>query len=467
LGKVPKGDDNLIIERIASEGLAHHSYLVGDQGEAVVVDPRRDVGVYMEKAVKQGYRLRHVLETHRNEDYVVGSLELAARTGAQVWHADAHLDYGYGRPVEDGQSWPVGSLRLEAIRTPGHTPGSMSYVLYGASGAPWMVFTGDTLFAGDVGRVDLLGMDRAEELAGLLYNSLFDKLLPLGDQIIVCPAHGAGSVCGSVIAERIWTTVGLERQLNPKLQATDRAGFLRRVVEELERPPYFRQMERWNVEGPPLMGPLPVPTPLSPGEFRETARDALVLDVRDGLSFGAAHVPQALSIWQERLASYAGWFLPYDRPLLLVGAGDDPTEPVRILSRLGLEVTGYLAGGMLAWHEAGLESWSVQMVTTQSLCERLDRGQEAWILDVRSAAELEQAAILDAHHIHITQLPGRMDEVPKDLPVYIFCGSGLRSMIVASLLRIEGWQNQSVVLGGLAGWTSTVCPVKLVRDPGG
>jgi hydroxyacylglutathione hydrolase len=455
----------LIIERIESAGLAHHSYLVGDQGEAVVIDPRRDVDVYIEKAVRQGYRLRYVLETHRNEDYVVGSLELAARTGAQVWHADAQLGYGYGRPVEGGQSWAVGRLRLEAIHTPGHTPGSMSYLLYEASGAPWMVFTGDALFAGDVGRVDLFGMARAEELASLLYDSLYGKILPLGDGVLVCPAHGAGSACGSVIAERNWTTVGLERQLNPKLQSTDRAGFLARVVEELERPPYFRQMERWNVEGPPLMGTLPMPTPLSPGAFSERAKDAFVLDVRDTLSFGAAHVPGALSIWQEDVAQYAGWFLPYDRPLLLVGTGNDLTQPVRTLSRMGLQVTGYLAGGMLAWHEAGLESRSVQMVTTQSLCERLDRHQEAWILDVRSAAELEQAAILGAHHIHFTQLPGKMDEVPRDQPVYLFCGSGLRSMVAASLLQMEGWQNQTVVLGGLAGWTSTVCPVELVGNP--
>ncbi|MFN2183137.1 MAG: MBL fold metallo-hydrolase [Anaerolineae bacterium] len=457
----------MIIERIESAGLAHHSYLVGDQGKAVVIDPRRDVDVYIEKAVKRGYRLGHVLETHRNEDYVVGSLELAARTGAQVWHADAQLEYGYGRPIEEGQSWSVGSLRLEAIHTPGHTPGSVSYLLYEATGAPWMVFTGDALMAGDVGRVDLFGMDRAEELAGLLYDSLFGKVLPLGDHILVCPAHGAGSVCGNVIADRLWTTVGLERQLNPKLQASDRDAFLEQVVEELERPPYFRQMEKWNVEGAPLMGTLPVPTPLSADAFREEAKDALVLDVRDVSSFGAAHVPQALSIWQEEVARYAGWFLPYDRPLLLVGPGDDLTEPVRTLSRLGLEVTGCLAGGMQTWHQAGLESWSLQMVTTQSLCERLDRGQEAWILDVRSGAELEQTRIAGAHHIHITQLPGRMDEVPTDLPVYVFCGSGLRSTIAASLLRIAGWRNQSVVLGGLAGWTSTVCPVELVTDRGG
>jgi hydroxyacylglutathione hydrolase len=183
--------------------------------------------------------------------------------------------------------------------------------------------------------------------------------------------------------------------------------------------------------------------------------------VRDELSFGAAHVPNALSIWQEGLASYAGWFLAYDLPLLLVGDGDDLTQTMRVLSRLGLTAQGYLAGGMLAWHRAGLESWSVPMITAQALCERLDRREAAWILDVRSAEELEQERISGAHHIHITQLPCQMDEVPRDVPVYIFCGSGLRSTIAASMLRNAGWQNQSVILGGLAGWTSSVCPVEL------
>ncbi len=451
----------MIFERIESTGLAHYSYPIGDQGEALVIDPRRDVGIYIDKATKQGYRVRHILETHRNEDYVVGSVELGARTGAQIWHADAQWAYEYGRPVEEGQSWPVGDLRLEALHTPGHTPGSMSYLLYESNGAPWMVFTGDALFAGDVGRVDLLGMDRAEEMGGLLFDTLFGTVLPLGDEILVCPAHGAGSVCGSAIAERSWTTLGLERRLNPKLQYTQRETFLDHVVEELERPPYFEHVETWNVKGPPLLGSLPAPTPLSPDEFAEQAGEVPVLDVRDELSFGAAHVPNALSIWQEGLASYAGWFLAYDLPLLLVGDGDDLTETMRVLSWLGLAAKGYLAGGMLAWHKAGLESWSVPMVTVQTLCERLDRREAAWILDVRSAEELEQERISGAHHIHITQLPCRMDEVPKDVPVYIFCGSGLRSTIAASILRNAGWHNQSVILGGLAGWTSSICPVEL------
>ncbi len=453
----------MLFERIESEGLAHYSYLIGDGKEAVVIDPRRDCGVYVEKASKAGFRIKYILETHRNEDYVIGSVELAARADAEIWHADDQMDYQYGQPVEDGQVWRVGRLKVEAMHTPGHTPGSMSYLIYDHEGAPWAVFTGDALFAGDVGRVDLLGMDRAEELAEMLYDSIFNKLLPLGDEVLVCPGHGAGSVCGGNIAERVWTTIGLERQLNPKLQYTDREQFVANVAQKLERPPYFRRMEPWNLEGAPILGSLPVPTPLKPTAFAEAAEDAVVLDTRTELGFSAAHVPDALSIWQGGLASFAGWFLSYDKPILLVNEDADPTPIVRHLIRIGYDdLVGSLSGGLLAWHMSGRESRSIDTVTVQDLCHHLDMEGEAWILDLRSDEELEShGEIAGAHQIHVTQLPDRLDEVPQDETVYIFCGSGLRSMIGASLLRRRGWDKVTVVLGGLAGWHSTTCPLEL------
>ena len=452
----------MLFERVESKGLAHYSYIVGDGKEAVVVDPRRDCDIYVQKTAQAGMRIAHVLETHRNEDYVVGSVELAARTGAQIWHADAQLDYQYGQPVEDGQTWTVGRLKLQAIHTPGHTPGSMSYLLHDPGGEPWIVFTGDALFAGEVGRVDLLGMDRAEEMAGLLYGTIFDRLLPLGDGVIVCPAHGSGSVCGGSIAERTWTTIGLERRLNPKLQLTDRDAFIASTARELERPPYFRRMEEWNLVGPPPLGSLPTPPPLSPEEFARKAQDAVVLDTRQDLGFGGAHVPGALFIWLGRLPRFAGWFLPQDRPVLLVNETDDPAQVVRYLVRLGYDdLAGFLSGGMLAWHTAGRESSSIRTITVQELCRHLDGHDDVWILDVRSGAEVQAARIPDAQHIPLTQLPDRLAEVPRDRPVTIFCGSGQRAMIAASLLQRAGWQNLAVVLGGLAGWSSTTCPLDL------
>jgi hydroxyacylglutathione hydrolase len=451
----------MLFERIESEGLAHYSYLIGDQTEAVVIDPRRDCDVYVEKAYQEGMRIRHILETHRNEDYVIGSVELASRTDADIWHADAHLDYQYGQAVEHGQTWKVGRLELRAIHSPGHTLGSKSYFLLDPGGAPWMVFTGDALFAGDVGRVDLLGMDRAEEMAALLYDTIYDKLLPLGDEVIVCPAHGAGSACGSAIADRVWTTAGLERRVSPKLQYTQRDEFVTEVARELERPPYFTRIEEYNLEPPPALGALPLPMPLAAHEFAESVRNAVVVDTRMELGFSSAHVPGALSIWLGGVPGFGGWFLPYDQPILLVSEWENPIEATRYLIRMGYDnLAGYLSGGMISWHTAGLESQSVRTVTVQQLCRLLDEGEEASILDVRSEEEVEKVRIPRAQHIHVTQLPNHLHEVPKDRTVYIFCGTDKRAMLAASLLQREGWDNVVVVLGGLAGWNSVNCPLQ-------
>ncbi|MHB8773207.1 MAG: MBL fold metallo-hydrolase [Syntrophales bacterium] len=450
----------MLCKRIEAEGIAHYSYLIGDEGEAAVIDPRIDCGVYLAETNPTGYRLRHIFETHRHEDFVLGSAALAAATGAVIWHADAQWEYRYGTPAGDGQTWKIGRLTLRAIHSPGHTPGSMSYLLSDPDGVPWMVFTGDALFAGDVGRVDLLGMDQAPAMAGELYDTLFGKLLPLGDGVIVCPAHGSGSVCAGGIGERIWTTIGLERLHNPKLRRPDRAAFISLVAEKLERPPYFRKMERFNLDGATFSET--AVAPLSVADFARLSREAIVLDTRAVLAFGAAHIPGALSIWAAGLPSFAGWFLPDDRPIVLVNDADDPAPVSRSLMRLGFTaLAGYLSGGMLAWHMAGRGSEAIATVTVQSLCAQLDAGGEPWILDVRSNGELEHVGLITgAHHIHVTELPGRMEEVPRDRRVTIFCGSGLRSMIAASLLKREGWHHLAVVLGGIAGWRSVSCPIR-------
>jgi hydroxyacylglutathione hydrolase len=453
----------VLFQRFVSEGLAHFSYLVGDQDRAVVIDPRRDCDVYVEAAYAEGQAITHILETHRNEDYVIGSVELANRTEAKILHS-AHddLPYQYGQPISDGEAIDVGRLRLVALHTPGHTPGHMSYVLHDRSGAPWVVFTGDTLFADEVGRTDFFGRGNLHKMTGLLYDSLFHKILPLGDGVIVCPAHGAGSVCGSGIADRPWTTVGLERLRNPRLQHTDREEFVKHVGRMLERAPYFRTVEQLNLEGPPLIGSMPIPKPLSPSQFAAQAEGAQVVDVRPLLSFAAAHVPGAVALWEAELPTYAGWFLSYDKPILLVGEPDTALRATRYLLRMGYDrVVGCLAGGMLAWHREGLPSEGLRTITVQQLCHGLDAGEHTWILDVRNEDEILRSGIPGAHHISIKQLPERLNEVPRDRSVQAFCGSGVRSMIAASLLKSAGWQNITVVLGGLAGWVSVSCPMPL------
>ena len=456
----------MLLKRIVSAGLAHYSYLVGDKNQALVIDPRRDVDVYIKMAYEAGMRITFVLETHRNEDYFVGSMELAGRTRADVWHADVEWDYQYGQPATAGQKWRVGRLEIEALATPGHTPGSMSYLLHDPSGIPWMLFCGDALFAGEVGRIDLLGRELAAEMAGLLYESLFVRLLPLGDEVILCPAHGSGSVCGESIAERLWTTIGIEKKHNARLQAKSKEQFVSSLLRsQPDRPPYFRHMEKVNLEGRQILGALPSPQPLDAKDFFALSGKSQILDTRQELAFAAAHVPGSQSIWLDGLASFAGWFLSYDLPILLVGEGNYVENIAAILLRLGYDdIIGFLAGGMLSWHMSGLQSAAIRTQTVQDLCRLLDEGEPSWILDVRSESELlRDGKIEGAQHIHITAIAKRVDEVPKDREVYIFCGSGMRSMVAASFLKAKGWNRLAVILGGMAGWRSRKCPLKKIE----
>jgi hydroxyacylglutathione hydrolase len=452
----------VLFERVEAKGLAHNSYIVGDGNRAVVIDPRRDCDIYVELAAREGMRITHVLETHRNEDYVIGSLELASKTGAEVLHsAHDQLPYGYGRAIVEGETLPVGQLRLEPIHTPGHTRGHMSFLLREAAGAPWVVFTGDALFAGDIGRCDFYGEDKLHEMAGLLYESIFHKLLPLGDGVIVAPAHGSGSACGTAIAERPWTTIGLERAHNRWLQCRTKDDFVQHAARMLDYPPYFRMMEKLNLEGAPLLCTVRQPAALSAKEFAAGAKDVTVLDTRWELGFNSAHVPGAISIWEMGLSGWAGWFVTYDKPILLVGDSSDVSPVVRVLSRLGFDrIEGFLAGGMISWHSAGLPSQRIPTVTVQELCRLLDDGTAAWILDVRSLAEVEQQAVPGAQHIHLSHLLEAMGQVPRDRPVSIFCGSGVRSTVAASLLQRAAYDNVSVVLGGLSAWSSVRCPLR-------
>lgn len=452
----------MLFKRYKTSGLAHYSYLIGDGGKAAVIDPKRDVGEYIEDAVKEGFRISQILETHRNEDYLIGSAALAAKTGAEIWHADKGLEYRYGKPAKEGQSWEFGGRELEALATPGHTPGSMSYVLRGPSGEPWMVFTGDALFAGDTGRTDLLGEERIEEMAGKLYDSLFDKILPLGDGVVICPAHGSGSVCGSGIIDREWTTVGLERKLNPNLQASGRDDFIRKAGSVLPRPPYFRSMEERNLEGAIASDGQPLPVPLDPDSFERYARDGIILDTRKETSYGGGHIPGSLSLWSGGIPSFAGWFIDPGTPILLVNEDDDYSEVRKSLLRIGFDnVLGYLAGGMISWYTAGKPVAMVRTVSAGDFCMELDSGGDFWILDIRDPEELEsEGAVRSAHNIPLTRLQDRIDEVPREKRIDIFCSSGLRSMAAASLLERAGYGSVEVIYGGVQAWNSTTCPVE-------
>lgn len=456
----------MLVKTVTSEGIAHNSYLVGSGNAACVIDPRRDHGLYVREAALQGMKIEYVFETHRNEDYVSGSAALAAATGAKVFHADAALDYRYGEAASDGDEWTLGGLKIRAIHTPGHTEGSMSYILQEKSGEAVMVFTGDALFAGDVGRVDFLGMDRAKEMAALLYDSIFQKILPLGDGVILMPAHGPGSLCGETIANRPFTTVGLEKKLNPKL-GLSKNDFIETAARSLPYPPYFKHMEEVNLTGAADVECSPGlrALPLDAFESMIEKKNAQVLDVRNEASFCTAHVKGALGIGLRAVPVLAGWFAVRHRPMVLVAeTPEDAQKAAALLSRIGLgpadNLEGFLAGGMDAWLASGRPAGSIGTVTVQELCRVLDSGEASTVMDVRSPQEIGKSGrIRNAHNVPFSELDDRVEEIPLDRPVYVFCGSGRRAATSASFLASRGMRNLRVVLGGLAAWNSRSCPL--------
>lgn len=454
----------MFFERIKSEGIAHNSYLIGSQNDAAVIDPRRDCQIYIDLAQQKGLKIRHIFETHRNEDYVIGSIELNNSTGAEIYHGPG-LEWKYGNTLRDGQEFQIGNLRLTAIHTPGHTDESMSYALTDLSSgeATVMVFSGDALFVGDVGRTDLYGPEEAPRLASNLYDSIFNKILPLGDGVILCPAHGAGSVCGLNISDRDESTLGIERLQNPVLQLKKRDDFIKyKVAEKPERPHYFRQMEKYNLEGPPLLGCLPLPAPLTPTEFNEEMeRGAVVVDTSLPAAYGGAHIKGSYSIWIEGLPVFAGWVLSYDKPILLVLEDQCHLErAVRYLIRAGYDwIVGYLKGGVEGWYNAGFPTEHMELLTVHQLKAKIDSGEELTILDDRGQDEWDQGHIKGAKHIYVGHIPERMSDIPKDKPVAMFCNVGHRAGLGASILLREGCREVYNVLGSMTAWKAAGYPI--------
>jgi hydroxyacylglutathione hydrolase len=457
----------MFLQKIRSEGLSHYSYFVADGGEAAVIDPRRDCQVYLDLALSTASRITHIFETHRNEDYVTGSRELGERTGATIYHGAA-LDFSFGRPAREGDRFRIGRLELAVLETPGHTTESISIVLrdLSLSNDPLMVFTGDALFAGDVGRTDLFGPDKAEWAAGTLYDALHGKILPLGDGVVILPAHGAGSVCGGDIADLEFSTIGLERARNPCF-LLDRESFIaRKKSEHHYRPPYFSMMEKLNRSGPPVLSHLPHPVPLDPHTFAGKMKaGAQVLDIRSPEAFGGGHIPGSISLWHDGIPNFAGWVLSYDRPVIIVD--DCPSgldSAIRYLVRLGYDtIGGYLAGGFASWTRSGrevrrLETWSAAM-----LRESLEK-ERFILLDVRDGKNREEMGfIMGSRHIYVGEVPQRLAEIPRNKKVVVYCDAGFKGSLAASLLLAAGFRNVVNVIGGFSGWKAAGYPVENKR----
>lgn len=456
----------MFFRMVTSPGLSHNSYIVGSEGKAAVIDPRRDCGIYGRIAAEEGLSITHIFETHRNEDYVTGSCELAAQCGAAIFHGGA-LPFSFGKPVADGDRFEVGTLSLAVLSTPGHTEESIAIALAdnGVSAEPFMVFCGDTLFAGDIARTDFFGRGRDAEMAGKMYDSIHRKILPLGDGVVLCPAHGAGSVCGGDIADHPFTTVGYERRTNRYLSMSREEFVAHRIRETPYVPPYFRKMEEYNLNGPPLLRRFPVPPALRVPEVL-ALRDAgaQILDTRSPAGFAAGHIPGSISIWRDGVPAFAGWYLDYGRPIVIV---DDfnpgPADAVRSLVRLGYDrIAGFLAGGFAAWARGGEEIGSFTAASVRQLHAAM-QADTPYILDVRDIRHFRSAGhIAGAHHCYVGELSRHPDEIPEDRPVFVVCDSGFKGSLGAGFLAAHGFRNVANVLGGMQAWAKAGFPV--VRD---
>jgi hydroxyacylglutathione hydrolase len=451
-------------ERIVAEGLSQNTYLVGSGGKAAVIDPRRDCDPCLDCADRHEAVITYIFETHRNEDYVSGALELAHRCNAKIYHGSG-MDFAYGSTVREGDRFTLGTLELSVLETPGHTEESITLVLADSevSGEPYMVFSGDTLFFGDIARTDFFGPARKAEMAEKIYDSITKKILPLGDGVILCPAHGAGSACGSEIADHPFSTIGYEKRTNPFLLIKKDAFVERRTTESPYLPPYFRQMETVNKNGPVLLNTLPRPQPIPVAKGASMiASGCQIVDIRFPTAFAAGHIPGSLSLWRDGIASFAGWFLDYKRPIVLV---DDFTcnidTVLQHFVRMGYDTTaGWLAGGFPAWFRAARPVATTGACTVQGLKERLTR-KKPFLLDVRDRKNREHVGYIQgSKHVYIGELPQHLQEIPQDRPIVVYCDSGYKGSLATSVLSMHGFSDVTNVLGGMQAWVQAGYPVE-------
>jgi hydroxyacylglutathione hydrolase len=465
--------------------LAHASYMIGSAGEAVVVDPQRDVDIYLQAAEEQDLKIRHVFETHLHADFVSGHKELAARTGATIYiGAEAKAGFPHVA-LHDGDEVIVGAVRIRALETPGHTPEGMCFVVTdlevpaqekssakkspAAMPQPYAVLTGDTLFIGDVGRPDLSPAHTPQQLAGLLYHSLHKKLLALPDATLVYPAHGAGSLCGRAMRAEKSSTIGAERLTNYALQIPIREEFIAQLTTNLPtRPNYFAEDAEINRSGASALTELaPLPA-LSPKEVQtRLQQNAWLLDVRPGNDFAATHVPGAVNIaLSGQFASWAGAILGiHSNPILVADSKTQVDEARMRLARVGIEdLEGYLEGGMAEWKKAGLPVLSTPQMSAQELHQKI-KNADLVVLDVRREGEWQAGHIADAKWHALDAFPRALPQIDDRKTIAVHCKSGYRSLIACCLLERAGHRNVVNVTGGFDAWHAAGLPEETTEVP--
>jgi len=448
---------DVIFQQLLNEEAGCLSYLIGcsQAGQGLIVDPARDrVDDYVALARRKGLTITGIVETHVHADHISGNQALAAKTGARIHiHPAANAAFAHD-PVEDGRQLRVGSVALDVVHTPGHTPESISLLITDLSRGdePWFVLTGDTLFVGDVGRPDFGG----EQAAARLYASLTERLLRLPDSVEVYPAHGAGSSCGRAMSSKTATTIGFERRFNAALQAGGVDDFVRRLMTGLPpKPPNFDRIIARNRAQ--ALAPSGTPHPLSAAQTREAIdKGACVLDVRTSEEYGQEHIPGAVHVWIEspQFANRAGLFIPAEAPVVLVvSSPTDLERAVQGLGRIGLDaIAGHLQWGMTEWKSQGLPMEAVPQISVHDLATMKEERPDLVVIDVREPFEWDEGHIEGALHVPMSEALARKELVPADRPKAVVCAGGLRSSTVISALSRAGLSNWFNVIGGMTAW---------------
>ncbi len=472
------------VEQIYTGCLAEAAYYIESKGEAVIIDPLRETQPYLEKLEKEGAKLKYIFETHFHADFVSGHLDLAKKTGATiVYGPNAHTDYEVHQ-ANDGEEIALGDVSFKVLHTPGHTLESTTYLLRDEAGEDYAIFTGDTLFLGDVGRPDLAikqGEITKEDLAGFLYESLRTKIMPLADTVIVYPAHGAGSSCGKNLSSETWGYLGDQKKTNYALREDMTKGeFIREVTAGLTPPPqYFAKNARMNKSGYESFDRVLKKgvVPLTPDQLVELVdqEGALLLDTRKPQEFATEHIPNSIFIGID--GSFAPWvgalITDINQPIVIVTDQDRAQEVVTRLARVGYDNTlGYLEGGLEAWKNAGKDTDSITSIDAKELADKLNNGLDPHlVLDVRKPTEFLSQHIVDATSFPLDYINNNMDRLDRNETYYLHCLGGYRSMITASILRSRGFQN---LVDIKKGWreieksdipkTEHHCPTTLSQD---
>lgn len=449
----------MYVKQLYTNCLSEAAYFIESGGVAAVIDPLRDIDVYLDLAKERNATIKYIFETHFHADFVSGHLELAKATGAQiVFGPDAETSFD-AYVAKDNEEFAIGDVTIKVLHTPGHTLESTCYLLSDADKAPHAVFTGDTLFVGDVGRPDLFsGNLTKEELAGFLFDSLNNRIKTLPDNVIVYPAHGPGSACGKNLGPNTYSTIGEEKSTNYALLATDKAQFIQEVTSGLSTPPsYFPINAKINKEGYDALQAVmnKALQPLSPAELKAKRNaGALILDTRPATEFGDGFVPESISIGLEgRFAEWAGSLLPFDQDIILVTTPGKEEETVVRMARVGFEnVVGYLEGGFPAWEAAGEERDMIITVEADELAMDVPHDENLVIVDVRKPVEYANGHIKDAISLPLGDMmdAANLASLEDHMNLYVHCQGGYRSIIACSILKREGIHNLRNVEGGFA-----------------